>query len=447
MKHRVLFLLCAGTLGACNDGNDTVVIPGIITVKIVNGANDTPAQGVDVVFSDVAGATLSQTRTDAGGIATFTPASSSDEIGITMMHDDPVKPAGKVLQSVMGARASDTVYFFRYSVNDDSDDDEAPTPAPVARLAITFPDNSPVDPDFGSFLIPVIGAGNCPVEFADSTLHYELFVPPGCVRPDGTVDVAVIAQEFVSVGENFTRKNVAYAFAANVPVSNAAVTPVTFPTAWRKDFAVFTLDYTNVPAGFDGARANFEANRGGEFLLSGGPSVPLGENGSVQFDYPKDMVTSIGISVGGIFSEPSEGGSFFSRSMTAIPDSASVDLTAELLPAITATALDQGVRPRVRWVAAGDLSRADAGYTGFSWEVNGATSFWDVEFPPTASAQLEFPALPDSLAAFRPPATGLSLATIEFSDYSSFPDYRTYLNRPLDYTFPEDLTVRITDRR
>ena len=114
---------------------------------------------------------------------------------------------------------------------------------------------------------------------------------------------------------------------------------------------------------------------------------------------------------------------------TTLPatDTPTADIAMTLLPAITSTGVSAttSVRPKAVWNAAGPMTHATFGTAAWSWPSGAAHGNWFLIFPPTTTSPVELPALPDALAAYRPPTDGSvsSTPSISFQSDSYDADY------------------------
>jgi hypothetical protein len=388
---------------ACAENGDDPGGKGVVQVKVTDGK---PLGNIDIVFGTDAGAVVTNVKTDAAGVASAEIESGDMVTAASMTNGQPD------LRTIQGVKPGDVLSFIFNAPYD-------PDPVIGGTLSVQVPSPRP-----SGAVSYVLDIGCQTSTFSFSGVVTQPFAAQ-CKRP-GTdfMDATLFALD--GAGEP-----IAFAVATDIVVPPGAIVPVVFPTGWRTDFVPFTVAFTNPPAGVAQVNVSLvpERNGGERFRLF--TNVPLtAAGGSHVFLLPADMVTglrpSFSFSAGGVLQ-------FYERRFASVPASLSVNLTTDMLPAITTAGLgDAGSgRPSASWTAPTSLtSAADSGSFAVSWGDDSSGGFWQVVFAPNATSPARAPALPDALAAFRPPASGVVLLGVGFSEDSSVAGYDGFRNRP-----------------
>lgn len=391
----------------------------VVRITVLGGGN--PIPGVDVVWSDAAGAVVTHERTDAtgstseplaaGGAVTVAVATPDGNIAVTYAAVEP----GDDLRLVLGA---------------------AP-PDPISDATITWP-----GPFTGAARYRV-SLGCVALDTADPTAPTTTSLPRACLGSDQRVTATAVALD----GNDAA---LAWAIADDVAVTAGTPTAIALG-AWQAG-APLAVTLTNPPAGavaaqldphgfidgldHGGAVARAGATAGGFALSSSVPAGVLDRLGYV-------VLVTTGAALHGL-----------AVGRDDVPTAASHDLATALLPGL-GPVTPSGVDGRLvmTWTA-GTATSADGLVVLTSWTDGPQRGAWYAVAPPTAAGSLTLPALPEALAAFRiaPTATVRgALVAVEgdgIADYAQFRreglGFRLLGGSPLDLLPGGRGTVRLT---
>lgn len=435
MRRSAVPLLCAAltvALAACGDDTDgtatpspsPVTTPGPVGVRVVTGIDaHQPSPGIDVIFGDVNGTVLHRTRTDAAGQASFT----MDEGGMaTLVFRNPDNPKVPYLETFTDLRPGDmvessVVYY-------------SPASVPLlGAIQIDFPERRLPS---GTVVIQIdLGCQSWYVYTRWERLQgYVAQVSKYCSLPgDGKLDVVLTALngDMVPLAFSISRGNA---------LDPSTKTRAYFPDGWRTDFRTLGIAYSNVSAGMTVLSSDvMPSYQGLSRSQYRGPDIAVvpGQSGVRGLRYP-DLADALSFAAQLVTAKDAWSGPYLTYfgSFTDTPASVSVDFATDVPPLVSNVALTDGatVRPGVTWMAPADLSKVDIGSYQISWKVvDYYFASWEVLFPPDAQSPLRVPALPDELAAFRPPADPqrLSLDGVVLVTDSSVSGYHDYLAAPI----------------
>jgi len=439
MSRSAPLMVCvafAALLAACGSGSSDGTTPtppasppaptrGLVGVRAFSNP-DRPAVGVDVVFGDASGAVLQHTQTDASGLASFTMDAGGM---VTLLVRNPDNEDAPSLQTITDLRPGDVVQTYASSTSS----------ASVPRLGsvqIDFPERRvpsgtvAIQIDLGCqsrYLYPAYG---------DRLQGYVVDVYQYCAQPAGALDISVTALngDFVPL---------AFSTCKGIVLNPAGKTPAHFTTGWRTDFRKFGIEYTNVVAGMTRLLPSVTPVHEG---TSRGPyqganvEVAAGESGTRTIRYP-DLAEALAFGVELLPAANAYNGPLivYQRYFPDLPESARVDFATDVPPLVTNVALTDGttVRPGATWSAPADLPNVDLGSFNIDWQVGRYNyAYWSVAFPPGAQPPLRVPALPEELAAFRPPPDPqrLRLSGVSLESDSTVSGYHEFLAAPLAST-------------
>ncbi len=398
--------LIATLLAGCGDNqvavDAAIMVDAKTTIELETVyQNNTPAPDVDVVFGDATGEVVSTTQTDTTGKLTIDLATMPTVTMVTVMAMD----SGNVeLETIMGIEPGDVLAF--------SVPGGPPTPSSttIATLDATFPPNPPATTNSWKF-----DALCASTTVASAIAITSYTINSGCQGSDTMLAIVATA----------SHDTTPLAFSTTtVQVAASGDTTVTFP-AWRTDFTTFQQSYTNAPTGTVSTQPQLDLLVNGDrWSPTNNPKITGAADLVESYAYPTGfaMGGSYGIAVS--FGTMSLGPVSLWQQITAtIPTSDARDLSATLFPQITSTgvAATTTARPKVVWSAVGPMTNATSGFASISW----STGYWFMIFPPRTASPVEVPALPDLLAAYRPPTDGSvsSVPTVAFQTDSYDADY------------------------
>ena len=284
----------------------------------------------------------------------------------------------------------------------------------IATLATSFPPNPPATTDTWR-IDAICQSASSSVAFTDSI---DIF--SDCQASQTSLVVIAIATQGSTP--------VAYA-TQTVQVAASGNTIVNFPDGWHTDLTSFQQTLTNAPAGTLALRPIFKLEVAGEswFPFDNPVTTATAGSGSTQsYLYPTGVATggTYGVEAHFTTTDPMPV-SQWQQIATTLPATDTHDIAMTLLPAITSTGVSAttSVRPKAVWSAAGPMTHATFGTAALSWPSGAAHGNWFVIFPPTTTSPVELPALPDALAAYRPPTDGSvsSTPSISFSPTATTP--------------------------
>jgi hypothetical protein len=283
---------------------------------------------------------------------------------------------------------------------------------------------TPVDPEAGIVRVQLPGAVANATRYAvDAGCHAESMSDPGqpialdlhqsCLTgPDGSVNVLATAHDASGAP-------LAWSFLRGLSIENGVAHLPDWSTTWQD----VELHLMGAPGeanaalgggdwGIDGASYP-AADEPWAFLSSGIVTLTTRVPAPTAERFTSRVVVGHGdaASLSGV-SERSE-------RHDGVPAYVMLNVAGDFLPAVTSPVLDtrDASRPVVRWTAAGSLADADLGTVELGWRDGSATGEWTAIIPPTATAPLAFPRLPEELAAWRPPhAAAFDAPQVSFFD-------------------------------
>ena len=399
MAWRVWVIAFAGTVGVGCGGPDSGSpgpATGAVTILVLVGGE--PAPGIDVVFhAEEDGGVLEHLVTGSAGTATrIIDRGEAVTVAYLGAFGD------RELLTFAGlVPLEDVTVEFRLGFD-----------SPVSAVVDVSVDPFPASQDFVVDHVCGLsfsGDPNGPIELRDE-----------CFTPPGTIDIAIDANTPDGEPLAWTSR-----MDLSVPASGAAV-PM---PAWRTDFDELTVLVTGSSAlGVPGLGFVLAATVLDREVSAGNASRDfLGEPGS--FTLPRlppgerqSLLTMLYVSY-------SIGGSWYIDLDPAFPDSVSLDMERDLKGPLTVSAPGLGgtERPIVSWSGA-SASGHDATAVMLWWDTGAEWNEWRIYSRPRASGTLEFPELPDALAAFRPMLTpdqaSVSVNQIASSHVSGWGDFR-----------------------
>lgn len=416
-------------LGGCgdDDSSDTPTTPvttipttGPVSMTVLNNS-DVPTPGVDVIFGDVNGAVLHHTQTDAAGQASFTM-----DIGgmVTVAVRNPQSPGSAYLQTITNVRPTDV---YRSHIG--------------AILTVAAPRLGAIQIDFAGPLPP--GTVSIQIDLGcqsrylypawGGSIHgYVTDVFAYCPLPaDGRLDVVLTAQNGESVP-------IAFAISRDNALNPSSTTIAHFPDGWRTDFRTLSVGYSNVTAGMALLRSavtpEYEGLTRGRYPRADATVFP-GQSGTRVLLYP-DLADALSFSVQ-LMTSPTGWNApqvVYNGFFTETPVWAGVDFATDVPPfASNVVLIDVATgRPAVTWTAPADVSNVDLGSYSLNWGTGNQYRSWAVAFPPDAVPPVKIPALPEALAAWRPPAAPqeINLGGVVLQGDSRVSGYHEYLTTP-----------------
>lgn len=377
---------------------------GPASVRILE---DGPVAGRDVVFQASDGSVVSHAQTAAdgaaaaevspGGMVTIVDAGDSAVRALTVVGVQP----GDVIDVGWGWRLQRSVLLGPVSVT-------APAHAGAAVYVLQVP---------------------CAAVYTASvSAPIAMDVTSTCVDADGRLHLLGVARDASAFP-------MAYSFVRDIDFS-AHAAAVTLP-AWRTDWQNVTVELTNPPGAVSDASASLTLEPSTS-TLSGESVYRSWTAGTLSFplQLPRGFADAVRyeVLVSSLPGRPTE------RSRQAvsgtwpaatIPPKLPIDATADMLPRLHTPVLEatDPARPRVTWTATGDL----AGATALRVEIDWGRSFtWAIVAPVDAPLPLTVPALPDALAAFRPPGTAVTRVDVFAIEAPSLGGYAAYRSKLAD---------------
>jgi hypothetical protein len=350
-----------------------------------------PVAGIDIVLHDDTGAVVSSAKTDGTGKATLEP--TSDRSAVTLLELDAGGQHNATTR--MAIEPGDSLVFVIGPY---------PQRQPFsADLEITIPPNPPAGTNYLWVDFGCEAFGTQP----GSTFTHQLM---NDCRRTGTnnLDAIVYAQN----GD----ERLAYAVMPNVTV--ASPTPISFQS-WRTDWLELRLEYVGISTAAIAARTGFTFEVAGNRFTDDRVTLPItGGTVSRTERFVSGLATHIQHRLELSFGDgPMHGTTSYSR-FAAITPSYTLD-ASRLPPPITTLSIADATtaRPTVSWTAAGSHENSSYGFVTLSWAAP-ASGGWSLMFPPDLDDnELTVPALPDELAAFRPPADGSITADAATAGY------------------------------
>ena len=394
----IVVALTACTAESDGGAGDATPTPGDGTVTVTVYDDGAPAPGVAVVFHDAAGAPVDMASTDASGEASgFAPDGGAITVARTISGE-------RRLESILGVRTGDhLVVGFPEKRLGNAGTVRVHAPTAVANA--------------GDY---VIDAGCTDTTTTSITSPVDVAIPGECVTGESPLSVLAVSR-----AEDGTPYS--YALAESIALDGDGAADVTL-SEWSLDWGDVFLSVQDFPAGVIGARANVAAVSDGEaFYAVSVPTVLPAYEGSTAtaiFPYPAQLGASYEYVVALGYGE---GATVTSESVLVARDTARPQNqllpAAGFLPPIAGAALDAS---RITWTfdAAHAATAAMAAFVSF--EGDGAVR-WSVLAPPDLAGEAALPALPDSLAEWRPQgdATSAVIAFAEADFIAGWDDART----------------------
>jgi hypothetical protein len=379
-------------VAACDSGD-----AGPATVHIVD---DVPVVGRDVVFQTSDGSVVTHAQTGADGVAS---AEVSPGGMVTVVRADG--SAARAL-TVMGVQPGDHLEMgWRYTRS-----------VLLGEASVTGPGA------FAGAAVYVVQVPCAAVYTASLSAPIVMDITSTCLDADGRLQLLGVAHDASLVP-------VAFSYVRDIDFG-AHAAAVTLP-AWRTDWQDVAVELRNPPEAASDVSASLRLRRSTSVLQ--GDSVSRSwTTGALSFPLrlPRGFADAVNYevevaSVPGRPNERSRQGLSGTWPATAIPPTLPVDATVDLLPRLHTPVLDatDPVRPTVTWSATGDI----AGTTALRVEITWAASrTWAIVAPPGVPLPLTVPALPDALAAFRPPAAAPTRVEVFAIDAPSIGGYAGY---------------------
>jgi hypothetical protein len=337
----------------------------------------TPAAGTDVVFSDSSGAIIAHLLTDANGHASAMVAAGSSVTALV-----PYAAAGPRLETAFGVEPGDSIVFGQRS---------SPLPTPsVGTANISVPGTVP------NALGYEVSSGE---SVHESMYAYPVSLPiyQGSLSPTGTFDL------------------VAEAIIGNDPIAFSVLTGLSAPSAmgtvsvtlpaWRTDFATYLLNILNGPPSATGFAWIGPQDRNDLFLLSNPHLTVDGTGaGTINYKYPADFATGLYFELslyGPVVANSTTVVSAFARLPVATSGTVDFSQAPPQLLSLSATCPAGKTTPLMTWSAAGLPLSTGGIVLGVDWWTSGVLRTWGATVPSTDSSPVQFPELPDSLAAWR----------------------------------------------
>jgi hypothetical protein len=366
-----------------------------VTVRVERGGS--PVADVTVVLHGADGAVTSVTATRADGSAVG-PVEAGSFATIAYQQG-----TNKNAVTIAGVDPGDEVTFV--------------LPAPT------------IDPTVGSVRARLPGAATnastytldvgCAAEtVTNPSPPYTLAVRESCLT--GASETAnVFATAYDASGSP-----VSWTFSGDVAIDASAATSVNLPS-WSQSWQQVQIQVTDAPAGARSILLGAEWSVAeGTFPAADEPSAVVSSGASVTLSTRVPSMAAQGftsrIIVGHGGASTLSGLSERIEQHDGVPTLVSLEMPSDFLPAITAPALDTSTpaRPAVAWTAAASLANADVGRIALSWGDAGGSHQWIAFVPPSATAPVVMPALPEELADWRP-SDGATYATPQVTFYQA----------------------------
>jgi hypothetical protein len=422
MRSHGLALLVAFALGACgkvsadsdagaDGGEGPSEGQATVTVYDESGLRQS---FVDVVFQNAAGEVVQKLSTNAIGQATAL-VHIGDQVSVTRDTNFGTKQ----VTTFVGVKPGDQLI--------------AGNPREHARS------NEPYG-TLNFFVIPLSNASSYAVSTvcedsittdAQGLASVSLF--DSCHDPNGNIPVLALAFDAQLHALN-------YALRPSVPQGGVG-TYTMDASEWRSDFASTAISIVNTPTTNEGTRPfpNWLVQTAGreqqQFIptIAGDPQP--GDNINATALYPKGLGAAFvhTVETYGSIGTVSTYRLIAGRKRTTAPASVSIDAN-DLLPQVSAREVvgsGDAARPQLTWSFESALDGVDGLIVQLAWDANGGTLFqeWIVIAPP-GTTQLKLPALPDSLAGFRPSVdSSLHIPNVVAVDLSSTSGYDAFRNR------------------
>jgi hypothetical protein len=376
---------------------------GPVTITVTSEGN--PIPGIDVLFSDPAGAEVSIQTTDAQGRATEVVLPGSAATIAVMIPGGAGN--GYAAISWLGVEpGDDLVWQF-----------DPPQPTVYGDLSVTLPGahggatSYELHTGCGTFSVPDPGVPATGALMSD------------CLGSDTNIDVLAYALDSAN-------QPIAYSHDTDVPAVSGGTTSVTLG-AWQTTFDPLTVTLTGAPAAATGAGLETTLFADGiGFAGPGGGGGFTAGTATLQSGYPtgfaERLVYSTFIQLG---PNPEDGVGALLVGHPDTPATDSRDLATLLLPAIgSATAANAQGRLEVGWTSSGAFDAADGILVMSQWIDGADNHLWFLLAPPGATNPFQLPVLPDDLAAFRPTASSVfdvpSLFLLEADFIDGYPEFR-----------------------
>ena len=395
-------LLAAVLLAAACDSEDAAGPP---RVRILE---DGPVAGRDVVFHAPDGSVVTHVQTGAdgvaaaevspGGMVTIVYTSGETVRALTVMGVEP----GALVDVGWGWRIARAVLLGKVSVT---------APGAFAGAAVYVLQIPCASVYTGSVAAPIA-----------------MDVTSTCVDANGRLQLLAVVHD-----GSFLPK--AFSFVRDIDFG-AHTAAETLPP-WRTDWQDVAVELGNPPDAVSDASASLTL-RPSTSSLQGDSVTRSWTGGTLSFPLrtPRGFADAVSYevdvwSIPGRPSERSRQGVFGTWPATGIPPTLSVDAAADLLPRLHTAVLDatDPARPRVTWSATGDIAGATALRVEIAW---GRASTWAIVAPAGTPLPLTVPALPDALAAFRPPDAAATRVDVFAIDAPSLGGYAAYRQRFAD---------------
>ncbi len=355
---------------------------GIVSVTVYNESGSLE-QGASVVFHHGDGTVVQKLSTDAHGIA-----SSVVDAGDLVSVVRTTNQGGRQVMTFLGVKPGDQLRS-----GDPHIRVNASMYGTLMVSGVVYAGASGFSVDAGCF------DGAALDENGVATLP--LF--DGCHDPAGTVPLYVQARD--SVGRPL-------AYATRPALMSGGTGSVAIAASeWRTDFASAVISIVHAPTKVTVYPTVFVDNAPGLEVFEFNPQVAgspqPGDNVNATVVVPRNLGTGYDHSVEEVVYTGNDQTFrlLAARKTGALPASISID-GARFLPYLTgraAVGTGDAARPRLTWTSEAALDSVDGGMVHTSWydPVAQASQEWILVVPPgTTSVQL--PALPDSLAAWRP---------------------------------------------
>lgn len=371
---------------------------GTATVVVFDDGN--PASDRAVIFGDAAGAVLSSTKTAKDGSASG-PMTPHGMVTVANSANDGH------LMTVMAVEPGERI------VIGEQEDEGAATErvcSAAISIASAYPNATRYGISVGVNEVPPAGPGT-PVALA----VLKRFVVDGKVRAvafarDDSGRVLAYTQALL---DGCVRTDAG-------PGKIAATLP-----AWSTDFRKLTIQASSQEHGTVEAAIKLVPPGADAFSL-GTREAPLPGSVSLELLAPRPLGTRGKMKIEMTY-EDGHDHAEIEEERADIPEKTTFALGERLLPRIRDAVVDgQGsARPSVRWSAARSLASADALVARFAWPAT-REHVWTIVAPPDSPSRLVVPALPDSMAEWRPDQRPITIAVgaVETSFWNGYPDVK-----------------------
>ena len=395
---------------------------GLLTVTVYNeyGSGDTSAS---VVFQKADGTVVQRLPTDANGEATST------------------------------VDAGDLVTVARINYNGDNELFTFVGVKPGDHLLSGYPRTVLANSSYGEVsakLAPFDGAafyrvdtGCLYIDDADAEGNALVGLYEQCHDPTGNIPLYAYAMDSQGRLIAYATRTLANGGAGSIQID---------ASEWRTDFATTSISVTNSPAESALYPHLYVDNQPLPERFSFDPTLPInpqpGENVNGTAVLPKGLGTGYVYDVEQFVytGQNTQYRLLSQRKSGTVPASIAID-GAQLLPYLTGRNLvgtGDPQRPKLTWAAAASLAGTDGGIVQTGWYDNANQRYhvWSFSVP-AAATEVQLPALPDSLAEYRPSVdVGPREPDVVFIDADGVAGYDAFRQLVRSYTYANGTVFR-----